>query len=205
VKVLITCGPTREYIDDVRFLSNASSGRMGRALTQAALGRGHEVTVVHGPMDACVPRGAKAVPVTSAREMRKRVLEYFNQADVVLMAAAVADWRPDKIFHGKLKKKGGPPDIRLVRNPDILAGLGRIKTRQVIVAFALESENLIENAKAKLKKKRADLVAANSPAAIGARRGVVHIIDSHGNVTKLGPASKRAIAEGILDAAEALA
>ncbi len=205
MNVLIACGPTREYIDAVRFISNASSGRMGRALTLEAAARGHSVRVVHGPVEVKFPQKVESFPVINALQMRDAVLAHFEWADVVLMAAAVADWRPEKTAAGKLKKSAGPPSINFVKNPDILAELGQNKTRQVLVGFALETENLAENAAAKLHAKNADLFVANSPKAVGSVKSLVHILDKSGKEIKAGPASKRKIAAVILDAAEGLA
>lgn len=202
MKVLITCGPTREYIDDVRYISNASSGRMGAALAREGLSRKHKVRVVAGPVEVPLPRGADVTYVTSALDMLSAVNKNFDWADLVIMAAAVADWRPAVRINGKLKKTSAPDELKLVRNPDILAGLGRKKAGQVLVGFALESDDLLANAHKKLRKKNADLIVANYTSAIGAAKSTVQIIDSTGAVISIGPASKRRIAAGILDAAE---
>lgn len=162
--VLVTAGPTRENIDPVRYLSNYSSGKMGYALAMAAENRGAAVTLVSGPVNLPSPQGVTVVPVTTAEEMYEAVLSRYEEMDVVVKAAAVADYRAEAIAEQKIKKQGPAKDdlqLRLIANPDILRALGKIKTHQFLVGFAAETEHLLENAKKKLTVKKADMIIAN--------------------------------------------
>ena len=168
MRVLVTAGPTREAIDDVRFLTSGSTGRMGFEIAAAARDAGHDVTLVFGPVPLSPPDGVTVVPVVSALDMRAAVLERFDEVDAVVMVAAVADYRPEERIEGKRKKADGPWDLRLVRNPDILSELGRRRTHQFLVGFALEAENGEANARAKLEAKGCDAIVLDSPATVGA-------------------------------------
>ncbi|MDQ7779879.1 MAG: phosphopantothenoylcysteine decarboxylase, partial [Planctomycetota bacterium] len=141
MRVLVTAGPTHEYIDDVRFISNPSSGQMGYAVAAAAVRRGHDVVLISGPSMLRPPRAMRVVGVVSAREMLKATLEHFGQCDCLIMTAAVGDYRPESRVFGKIKKEARDTLVlRLVRNPDILAECGRRRKRgQVLIGFALES------------------------------------------------------------------
>jgi phosphopantothenoylcysteine decarboxylase/phosphopantothenate--cysteine ligase len=181
--ILVTSGPTHEPIDPVRFIGNRSSGRQGHAIAQAAVGAGARVTLVSGPVCLADPVGAETVHVESAREMLAAV-EAALPADVFIAAAAVADWRVENPGAQKTKKGGGPPRLALVENPDILASIGRNLTDRptLIVGFAAETENLIENARHKLLQKKCDLVIANDVAAasgtFGGAENLVHLVTS---------------------------
>jgi len=159
-RFLITAGPTREALDPVRFLSNHSSGKMGYALARAAAEQGADVTLVTGPVSLPPPAGVQVVRVTTAQEMLEAVLDRFEGIDVVVKAAAVADYRPAAASSQKIKK-GGELSISLVKNPDILAELGRRKKKQLLVGFAAETENVRQNAQSKLAAKSLDLIVAN--------------------------------------------
>ena len=159
-KVLVTAGPTRESIDPVRYLSNHSSGKMGFALAQAAAAFGADVTLVSGPVSLADPDGVEVIRVTTALEMHGEVISRFADADVVIKAAAVADYRPAVTSDNKIKK-GGDMTLTMVRNPDILAELGKQKAGQMLVGFAAETENLQENARGKLNSKNLDMIVAN--------------------------------------------
>src|SRR5687767_8430203 len=159
-RVLITSGPTREPIDPVRYVGNRSTGKMGAALAAEAVARGAVVTVVLG-LGAIEPPGAEVVPVETAEEMRDAVLARFDDADAVVMAAAVADFRPKAVADEKLKKDAGVPELHLEPTPDILAELGERRTGQVLVGFAAETENLEHAGRRKLGSKRLDLVVVN--------------------------------------------
>ena len=183
MRFLITAGGTREYIDPVRFISNASSGRMGYALATAALKAGHDVTLVSAPTALRPPAGAKLIAVESAREMFAAVKEHFARCDCLIMAAAVADFTPAKPSKTKIKKEaGGPrPTLQLKPTPDILRWAGRHKSAsQVVVGFALEDRDLRANAERKMRDKRLDMIVANTPAAINATTSILHVkpIDS---------------------------
>jgi len=206
-RVVVTAGPTREMLDPVRFLSNPSSGRQGFALAQAALDRGAAVTLITGPTHLPTPVGAERVDVTTAQEMHNAVGSSVGRADVLLMAAAVADYRPAATAPQKIKKGEGGLTLRLVRTPDILsatavrgAGIG---FPRVVVGFAAESENLVENARAKLAAKNLDLIVANEITAPDAGFAVetnrVVLIGRDGSVEPLSLMSKAAVADVILD------
>ncbi|MBL8749353.1 MAG: hypothetical protein JNK78_09335 [Planctomycetes bacterium] len=174
--ILITAGPTREYLDDVRFLSNASSGRMGCALARAALDAGHAVTLVVGPVEVEPPVGASVMPVVSALQMQAAAESVFENADIAIAAAAVSDWRPAERAAGKPPRAPGPTTLVLVPNPDIVAGLAAKKGRRVVVGFALESTSAgmpraIARGREKLRKKDLDAVVVNLHDTIGSGDG----------------------------------
>ena len=206
-RVVVTAGPTREPLDPVRFLSNPSSGRQGFALAQAALDRGAEVALITGPTHLPAPVGAERVDVITAHEMHDAVLSAVERADVLLMAAAVADYRPAAAAAQKIKKGKGDLSLRLARTPDILSSVAvrRAETGfpRVVVGFAAESENLVENARAKLAAKNLHLIVANdvtSPdAGFGTETNRVVILHREGGVEELGLMSKAAVAEAVLE------
>jgi phosphopantothenoylcysteine decarboxylase/phosphopantothenate--cysteine ligase len=160
--VLVTAGPTHEPLDPVRFLGNRSSGRMGFALAAEAARRGARVVLIAGPVALATPSGVTRVDVVTAREMERAVHEHAPAADLVVMAAAVADFRPRRVAAGKIKKEERlPAAIELEENPDILAGLRAVAPRAVLVGFAAETEDLDRHARAKLERKDADFLVAN--------------------------------------------
>jgi phosphopantothenoylcysteine decarboxylase/phosphopantothenate--cysteine ligase len=176
LKILITAGGTREYIDPVRFLSNASSGRMGYALARAAIRAGRKVTLITAPTALKPPAQAKVIPVVSSEDMFKAVRAEFARCGCLIMAAAVSDYTPVKKEKGKIKKGKGIFTLRLKPTQDILAWAGRHKRKgQILVGFALEDKNLKKNAERKLNDKNLDLIVANSPAAIAADKSTVYI------------------------------
>lgn len=204
-RILISAGPTHEDLDPVRFLGNRSSGRMGYAIAAQALRRGAEVTIVSGPVQVSAPVGAEVIPVWSAREMHEAIMARFEAYDVVIMAAAVADYRPRRRAAEKIKK-GDDLRLELVRNPDILADLGKKRRHspKVLVGFALETENLEQAAREKLEKKRADLIVGNEAAAgLGGDTNRAVLVDT-ASTTPLPQMSKRALADQILDRVRAL-
>ena len=196
-KVLVTAGPTREAIDPVRFISNASSGRMGYALAKAAKKRGAEVVLVSGPSYLPKPQGITFVKVISAEEMLETCVKYYPQSTVVIMAAAVADYRPLKSSPTKVKKEAKTLTVEMERTEDVLKYMGRKKKDQFLVGFALETENLEDNARKKLKEKNLD--AANSPWGLDSEFNEVTVIDREDGVEKLPALRKEEIAERILD------
>ena len=202
--ILVTAGPTREFIDDVRYLSNASSGQMGCALAQAAADAGHSVTLVCGPITCELPACDTLAPVTSADEMARAVREQAPQADAVIMAAAVADYTPAERAPGKMKKTEGELTLRLQRTTDILAELGGDKRERTLVGFALEADNARANALRKLREKNLDLIIANGPAAMGACHSTVELIFASGQIETLADAPKTEIATRIIHAIETL-
>ncbi len=159
---LISAGPTREWIDPVRFLSNPSSGKMGYALARAAVDRGMQVTLVSGPTALKAPAGAEVLYVETAREMQEAMSQRFAKADLIIMAAAVSDHRPETRSKQKQKKEQVRMTLDLVANPDILVELGKQKKNgQTLVGFAAETENLLPNARRKLREKNLDWIVAN--------------------------------------------
>ena len=200
--VLITSGPTHEPIDPVRFLGNRSTGKMGAALAAEALGRGAAVTVVLGP-GASVPPGVEVVPVATAEEMRDSVLSRFAEADAVVMAAAVADFRPKAIAEEKLKKDAGVPELLLEPTPDILAELGERRTNQILVGFAAETEDLEQAGRRKLESKHLDLVAVNlvgrSGTGFGADTNEAMLLAADGEDVPLRRWTKRELAGAVMD------
>ncbi len=200
--VVVSAGPTVEDLDPVRFLSNRSSGRMGYALARRAVERGARVTLVSGPTTLRAPPGVCLRPVRSALQMRAAVREAAAAADAVIMAAAVADYRPERVAPDKIKKEEGALHLRLVRNPDILAELGRARagaSRPVLVGFALESRDAVESARRKLRGKGVDLVVANlAETALGSERSEAWLVTAEG-VVPTGLLSKEALADRILD------
>lgn len=165
--VVVSAGPTREYLDDIRFLSNPSSGRMGFAVAEAACAAGHRVTLVTGPVPLAPPAGIRTIRVTSALEMRRAVLAAFRGADALVMTAAVSDYRPARPRRGKWKKGPARIQLPLVRNPDILAEAGRRKGSRICVGFAVEVARAIPEARRKIREKRLDALCLCSPAAFG--------------------------------------
>jgi len=206
IRVLVAAGGTEEAIDPVRFLGNRSTGKMGRALCRAAMRRGADVTLVAGPGGSCDRVAEKTIQVRSASEMCQAVLTESESADVVIMAAAVADYRPEAISKGKLRKGewGDAPSIALVRTEDILATLGRERAgkRPFLVGFAAETENLVPATREKLKKKRCDMIVGNdvsmSDRGFGSDDNAVEIVCASGRCESLSLASKDVIAQQIL-------
>ncbi len=202
-RVLVTAGPTREEIDPVRYLSNYSSGKMGFAVAEVAQKRGAEVVLIAGPTSLNVPAGVRFVPVTSAAQMGTAVLEYYADMDVVIKAAAVADYRLTARAEQKLKKTADQMTLELEKNPDILAELGEDKEKQILVGFAAETENLLAHAAAKLRKKNLDLIVANDITHEGGGfdvdTNIVRFLHPDGRVEKLEKMSKHQVAEQLLN------
>ncbi|MFJ9384966.1 bifunctional phosphopantothenoylcysteine decarboxylase/phosphopantothenate--cysteine ligase CoaBC [Peribacillus sp. NPDC101481] len=201
-KYLITAGPTREAIDPVRYVTNHSSGKMGYALAEKAIEMGAEVTLITGPVNLTPPSKAKVIPVVSAADMYDAVFDQFDSSNVVIMTAAVADYKP-KIYHDqKMKKQPGENVMEFERTKDILMELGENKTHQFLVGFAAETNNVEEYARGKLAKKNADMIVANNVTAPGAGFGtdtnIVTIYNKDGNSTELPKMSKADIAKSIL-------
>lgn len=198
MRILITAGPTREYLDDVRFLSNASSGRMGYALAEAAIAAGHDVILVSGPVELSPPVGSVFHPVETTAEMYDACLLQFPKCDGVIGAAAVCDYRPKKRVAGKISKTGTGLALELEETADILAELGRRKEHRWIVGFALEAANARENALRKLAAKNCDAIVLNHPAAIGAADNAVELIDKTGTTVAKWSGGKPEIARSLI-------
>lgn len=202
-RIAVTAGPTREMLDPVRFLSNRSTGRMGFAIAEAARDRGADVTLISGPVAIEPPKGVRVVPITSTLELYDAVTEAAGTADAVIQSAAPADFRPETVADRKIKKGADAMDVHLVSNPDVAKSLGEKKRPgQVLVTFAAETNDVLENAQKKRKKKNADLMVANDVTKPGAGFGVdtnvVTLIDDDG-LESLPLLSKREVADRILD------
>jgi phosphopantothenoylcysteine decarboxylase/phosphopantothenate--cysteine ligase len=202
-RVLITAGPTREHIDDVRFLSNLSTGRMGLELARAALAQLPQagVTVVLGPTSLTPPVDERltVVPVVSAQQMHDAVMARAAQADLFIAAAAVADYRPAARHAGKLKKQPGPLTLQLERTPDILAAVGaNRRTDQILIGFALEVQSAEANARDKLARKNCDAIVLNSPANFGDAAEQLTLIRRDGSTVQIAETTKSAAASALL-------
>ncbi|MCA9068311.1 MAG: phosphopantothenoylcysteine decarboxylase [Planctomycetaceae bacterium] len=194
MKILITAGPTREYLDDVRYLSNASSGRMGYALAAAALAAGHEVVLVTGPVDLTPPDGCEVHAVETTGQMRDACIGVFPSCDGVIAAAAVCDYKPKERITGKIAKTGEAVSIEMIETDDVLAELGQMKDAHWVVGFALEAHNPRENALQKLRAKNCDWIVLNAPTAIGSESNSVELIDHSGTVVQHWSGTKTDVA-----------
>lgn len=199
MRLLITAGATREYLDAVRFISNASSGKMGYALAEAALAAGHDVVLVSGPTALAPPQRCELHEVETTDEMYAACVRLFPACSGVIGAAAVCDYRPRERLAGKIRKTGKPIVLELVETPDILAELGRRKKNQFVVGFALESQDPHENAQRKLTAKGCDAIVLNHPDAIGADSNRVELIDQSGRTAAAWHADKAEIARLLID------
>jgi phosphopantothenoylcysteine decarboxylase/phosphopantothenate--cysteine ligase len=208
-RIIVTAGPTREPLDPVRYLSNHSTGKQGVALAEAAWRRGADVVVVHGPMSAAVPPGVTAKAIETTQDMAEAVASEIGSADVLVMAAAPADFRSAQVAGSKMKKTGKAPTIELVETPDILASTAsKRKAGMIVVGFALETDDLESNAQKKLASKGLNFIVANNAREAGAGFGYdtnrVTIIARDGEAESLPLMSKRDTADAILDRIEAL-
>ena len=193
--LLITAGGTREYIDPVRFISNASSGRMGYALARAAIKSGHTVTLVTAPVALRAPKKATLVHVESAAEMFAAVKQHFDKTDCLIMAAAVADYTPVKTAKRKIKKGDDTLTLNLKRTPDILKWAGtHKKSGRTIVGFALEDKDLRARAEKKLRDKKLDMIIANEPTVIASERTTIHVKPADGQWVTLNGSKTRVAA-----------
>lgn len=198
-RILITSGPTRQYLDPVRYISNASSGQMGCCLVQAALDLGHEVILVSGPVLVKYPREATLLSVVSTEEMLAAATSAFKQCDGMIGAAAPCDYRPIEVADHKIRKTGEALELKLIETPDVVASLGANKrSDQWTVGFALETEDARFRAITKLQRKSCDLVVLNGATAINASDNDVEIIAPGGNVIESISGSKQYVAERIL-------
>jgi phosphopantothenoylcysteine decarboxylase / phosphopantothenate---cysteine ligase len=198
-RILITSGPTRQYLDPVRYLTNGSSGRMGRELAAAAMALGHEVVVVSGPVGVEYPRKADVRPIVSTEELLAACQELFPACDGVIGAAAPCDYRPVRVEEHKIAKTGAPLVLNLIETPDVMATLGATKRPgQWLVGFALETDDQRFRALTKLEKKSCDLIVLNGPAAMDAADNQVEVLDPTGAVVASLAGSKTLVARGIL-------
>jgi phosphopantothenoylcysteine decarboxylase / phosphopantothenate---cysteine ligase len=196
--ILITSGPTRQYLDPVRYLTNASSGRMGAALAAAALELGHSVTIVSGPVEVPYPAEAEVINVLSTEEMLDAARAAFERCDGLIGAAAPCDYRPEHIEPQKIAKTGEPLLLRLLETEDVVATLAAEKGLRWVVGFALETDDHRLRALAKLERKRCDLMVSNGVEAMNALDNRVEILDPAGNVLREASGSKEAVAREIL-------
>jgi phosphopantothenoylcysteine decarboxylase/phosphopantothenate--cysteine ligase len=176
MRILITAGPTREYVDDVRFLSNASSGRMGYALVAAALQAGHEVELVTGPVELSPPNGCRVHRIETTDQLRETCLQLFPNCDGVIATAAVCDYKPLRKVAGKITKTGQPIVLELVETSDVLAELGAARQHRWVVGFALESQDPRNNAMRKLRMKNCNCIVLNDTSAIGSLNNRVEVL-----------------------------
>ncbi len=197
-RILITSGPTRQYLDPVRYLTNASSGRMGSALAAAALGLGHEVIVISGPVEVEYPVGATVLPVVSTEEMLSCARETFADCDGLIGAAAPCDYRPLHVEPSKISKTGEPLLLKLIETDDVVATLGAEKKNRWVVGFALETEDHRLRALAKLERKHCDLMVSNGVEAMDSFNNRVEILAPDGNVLSTVEGNKTLVAKQIL-------
>jgi phosphopantothenoylcysteine decarboxylase / phosphopantothenate---cysteine ligase len=201
-RVVVTAGGTQEPVDPVRYVGNRSSGRMGYAIAEAAYYAGADVTLISAPVSIAPPPGIDLVQIHSAREMESAVLQAVAGADALVMAAAVADYAPREVSGQKIKKTGENLDISLARNPDILGNLAEMDLphRLVRIGFAAETQDLVDNAREKLKKKKLDIIVANDAvASIGAESSALTLINKDGTIEQLPPLPKEKSAQVIVD------
>jgi phosphopantothenoylcysteine decarboxylase/phosphopantothenate--cysteine ligase len=205
LRFLITAGPTREFLDPIRYISNRSSGKMGYAIAEAALAVSSNVTLVSGPTSLTAPPGVEFVSVTTTQEMAEAVWSRFGSADICVMAAAVCDFRPKTAAGSKIKKGSFSGVLELEPTPDILAELGRRKKSQVLVGFAAETDDLEKHAREKLIRKGLDFIVANDASAFDAETNRVAILTADGKVERLRELPKIEVAKVIIERAMDLA
>ena len=198
MKILITAGPTREYIDDVRFLSNASSGRMGYSLARAAVANGHEVVLVTGPADLPPPMECDIHRIETTDQLREVCMKLFPECDGVIATAAVCDYRPKDRVTGKITKTGQPVVLELTETSDVLAELGASKANQWVVGFALESQDPRNNAMRKLRMKKCDYIVLNDTSAISSLTNRIEILNPDAATVAVFEGPKEQIATDLM-------
>ncbi|MEM9353937.1 MAG: phosphopantothenoylcysteine decarboxylase [Planctomycetota bacterium] len=198
-RILITSGPTRQYLDPVRYITNASSGKMGAALVDAALALGHEVEVVTGPVDIEYAAEARVTPVVSTEEMLHESSRLFEHCDGMIGAAAPCDYRPVCVAPGKIAKTGDPLALNLIETDDVVATLGAVKGERWVVGFALETDDHRLRAIAKMERKCCDLMVSNGVAAMDSDTNSIELIAPSGDILCRSEGSKPAVARAILD------
>ena len=201
---LISAGPTREFIDPVRFLSNGSSGKMGYACAAAAVRRGHKAVLVSGPVTQEKSKGVKLIKVITAAEMAQAMFEQFERCDVVIMTAAVCDYRPRRHYKHKMPKAGSIMSLELERTEDILAELNRRKDKQILIGFAVQDRAGRQNARRKLKQKNLDAIVLNHPSAMGADRNEAAILQRGKKWEDFPAIQKNVLADKLIRLAEQL-
>ena len=204
MRIVISAGPTREAIDPVRFITNRSTGKMGYAIARAAVKMNLQTVLVSGPVNLTAPEGVEFVPVESAAEMAEAMKKAAAGADIIVMAAAVADYRPKQYSTSKVKKSDGDMCIELERTEDILLSLGKNKKPgQILVGFAAETDDLLQNAQGKLERKNLDYIAANIVGVpgrgFGADNNAITLLGRNGSRTEFALQSKEALAASLLE------
>ncbi len=198
-RILITSGPTRQYLDPVRYLTNASSGRMGSALAGAAIDAGHEVVIVTGPVSVAYPGAAQVIQVVSTDEMLSASIEAFESCDGAIGAAAPCDYMPRIVSTQKISKTGEPLRLELIETPDVVATLGqRKRADQWVVGFALETEDRRFRATVKLEAKHCDMMVSNGPQAIDASDNDVELLDNYGELIAAISGNKEHVATELI-------
>jgi phosphopantothenoylcysteine decarboxylase/phosphopantothenate--cysteine ligase len=197
-RILITSGPTRQYLDPVRYLTNASSGVMGRSLAEAALELGHEVVIVSGPVEVAYPPKAEVVRIVSTEEMLEACESLFPGCDGLIGAAAPCDYRPIQVATDKIAKTGEPLVLHLIETPDVVATLASTKQGRWVVGFALETDDRRFRATVKLEKKSCDLIVSNGPAAMNSDTNEVEVLGGKGELLATLSGPKLEVARGIL-------
>lgn len=205
LRIVVTAGPTREYLDTVRFLSNPSTGKMGYAIAAAAAAAGHAVTLITGPVCLAPPSGVRVIQVETSAEMARVTKAAFRRADAAIFAAAVCDYRPQRRVDRKLPKKTTGFAMELVPTEDIAAACGRIKGRRITIGFALEDHDAQAHAESKLRRKNFDAIVLNGPQTIGAEVAGVQVKCREGQWIRWAPARKSRVATRILRLVESLA
>lgn len=198
MRVLVTAGPTREYLDAVRYISNASSGKMGFACAAAAAKAGHDVTLVTGPVALPDPAGVRVIRVTSADEMYRIVMRVYPRIDAAIATAAVGDYRPAQRVSGKIKKTGASLTLKLVRTRDILGEMGRKKSTRILIGFALEVQDAVRHALEKYRKKNLDYIVLNTPRSFAADRMDCQVYRDGGVIQRFKAATKAEVARWIV-------
>ncbi len=204
MRLIVTAGPTREYLDAVRFLSNASSGKMGFAIAAEAARRGHQVTLISGPVSLYTPEGVERINVVSAQDMLEEVTAAFSECHCVVMASAVGDYRPVRRADSKIAKAEHATSVELEPTTDILAHLGRLRSHQVLIGFALEDHQHHAHAESKLKRKGCDAIVLNTPENLGSDQGTIEIYRPGTGWSPCQTGTKQELACSVLDLAEEL-
>jgi len=204
MRILVTAGPTREFFDSVRFISNPSSGKMGCAIAVEAARRGHNVDLVLGPVELPAPKGVKVTHVVTAQEMFDAAVAKFSRCHAAVLTAAVCDYRPATRLKRKLKKSNRPLSLRLVPTADIAAHFGRIKYDRIVIGFAMEDHNERAHAEAKLRRKRCDAIVLNGTGNVGSDRATVHVFEPSTGWERPLSGTKTRIAKYLVDRVERL-
>lgn len=204
MRILVTAGPTREFFDSVRFISNPSSGKMGYAIAAEAARRGHKVELISGPVELPVPKGVKVTHVGTAKEMFDAAAAKFLRCQAAVMTAAVCDYRPATRLERKIKKSTRVRSLRLIPTPDIAASLGRIKGDRIMIGFAMEDHDVHRHAETKLRRKRCDAIVLNGLRNVGSDRATVQIFRASTGWERPQTGSKSRIAKLVMDLVERL-